>query len=206
MNTTTLGGKPNSFAGLQPDVLATAAALTAKPATGQAPKVEEARIDALMASIDYKTAHLDGTPSTVATARLPGGFVVAVGHSACVSAANFDAEKGRKYAIEDAERKSRHNLWEFEGYALYLRMEQLRAAGVDERMPAHQQRVLLEKAELDDKVAKLRDFVGGKGAGAAIFDNLPSEEQRDLINQLHIMVELSRILYSRIARFPKVPA
>lgn len=117
----------NAFAGIAPEVLATAVALPANAPLGDAPKVEEARIAALMASIDYKTAHLDGTTSTVATARLPGGFVVAVGHSACVSAANFNAEKGRKYAIEDAERKSRHNLWEFEGYALYLRMEQQRA-------------------------------------------------------------------------------
>jgi hypothetical protein len=176
-----------------------------KPANN-APRVEEARIDGLMASLSYTTAHLEGTTSTVATARLPGGFVVAVGHDACVSAANFKAELGKQYAIEDAEAAARKKLWEFEGYALYLRLEQLRAAGVDMAMPAHQQRVLLERFELDDKLAKLRDFVTSQGAAAAIFKSLPAEEQQALADQLDAMEHYSACLALRIARFPKVAA
>lgn len=200
------GGTPNSFSGVQRDVLATAAALPAKPATGQAPKVEQVRIDALMASLTYTTAYLDGTTSTVATACLPGGFVVAIGHSATVNAANFDAAKGKEYAIASAERKARSTLWELEGYALFLRMEQLRAAGIDHTMPAHQQRVLLERVELDEKADKLAAFISTRDAEGSHFAKLPEDEQMRLYRQLDHMRAYSVVLAERINAFPKVDA
>ena len=82
------------------------------------PRVTTQHIDALVASLAYETARVPNTTSTIATARLPSGFVVGIGHSACVSPANFDAELGRKYAIEDASKKARDALWQFEGYLL----------------------------------------------------------------------------------------
>lgn len=167
-----------------------------------APKVEQTRIDALMASLTYDTAHLAGTTSTVATARLPGGFVVAIGHSATVNAANFDAEKGREYAIASAERKARSALWEMEGYALFLRMEQLRAAGIDTEMPAHQQRVMLEKLELDTRLAALTAFLNTAGQDGSIHDQLPEDEQERLADQHQAMTNLSSILAARISAFP----
>lgn len=169
--------------------------------SANAPKVEQARIDALMASLTYETAHVPNTNSTVATARLPGGFVVAIGHDACVSAANFDAEKGRQYAIEDAESKARAMLWQFEGYALFLRMEQLRAAGIDDTMPAHQQRVMLEKLELDQRLAALTAFLDTAGQPGSIHDTLPEDEQNRLADQHQAMTNLSSILAARIAAF-----
>lgn len=187
--------------------------LTAAPApapaaasTGPAPRVEEVRINALMASLTYTTAHLEGTTSTVATARLPGGFVVSVGHDACVSAANFKAELGQQYAIEDAEAQARKKLWEFEGYALYLRLEQLRVAGVDMAMPAHQQRVLLERFELVEKADALAAFIGTRDQAGSIFGKLPEDEQTRLYRQLQSMRDYSAVLAERIAAFPKVAA
>src|SRR5881275_1126180 len=49
---------------------------------------------------------------------------------------------------------ARGKLWSFEGYALYLELEKLRAAGIG-HMPAHQQRVVLEQIELRAKAEKL---------------------------------------------------
>lgn len=191
-------------AGIKP--MAAPAAPAPAASTSPAPKVEETRINALMASLDYKTAHLENTTSTVATARLPGGFVVAIGHSATVHAANFDPAKGREYAIASAERKARSALWEFEGYALYLRLEQLRAAGVDATMPAHQQRVLLERFELVEKADALAAFIGTRDQAGSIFGKLPEDEQTRLYRQLQAMRDYSAVLAERIAAFPKVAA
>jgi hypothetical protein len=191
-------------AGIKPMAAPAAPAPTAS--TSPAPKVEETRINALMASLDYKTAHLEGTTSTVATARLPGGFVVAIGHSATVHAANFDPAKGREYAIASAERKARSALWEFEGYALYLRLEQLRAAGVDTTMPAHQQRVMLERFELVEKADALARFIGTRDQAGSIYGKLPEDEQMRLCRQLQAMRDYSEALAERIAAFPKVAA
>lgn len=161
-----------------------------------APKVEQVRIDALVASLTYETAHVPNTTSTVATARLPGGFVVAIGHSACVAPENFDAELGRTYAIADAEQQSRKRLWELEGYALFLRMEQLRAAGVD-GMPAHQQRVVLERMELAEKAEALESFINNN----PLFLTLPECEREDMRDQLKHMRDYSDVLMQRICRF-----
>lgn len=161
-----------------------------------APKVEETRINALVASLTYNTAHVPDTTSTMATARLPGGFVVAIGHSACVSPENFDAEKGRQYAIEDAERAARGKLWAFEGYALYLELEKLRAAGIG-HMPAHQQRVVLERIELGERIDKLAAF-----RKSPFFTTLDGAEQGRLTRQEDIMRQLDAVLSERINAFP----
>jgi hypothetical protein len=173
-------------------------ALPQAATTGNAPKVEETRINALVASLTYETAHVLNTTSTVATARLPGGFVAAIGHSACVAPENFDAEKGRQYAIEDAERQARDKLWAFEGYALYLELEKLRAAGIG-HMPAHQQRVVLEQIENRNRLDKLNAF-----RAAPYFGQLDGAEQGRLTRQADIMQQLDTVLSERINAFPLV--
>lgn len=63
-------------------------------------------------------------------------------------------------------------------------------------MAPHQQRVVDEKTELDEKLQRLRDFFGG-----AIYPNL-SEEERDRLNrQAGVMQQYSDILGERIAAF-----
>jgi len=96
-----------------------------KTAETTAPRVSEERINALVASLKFETAHIPNTNTTIATATLPNGFNVALGMSACVSALLFDAEKGRKYAIKNAVGLARQKLWEFEGYVLARQLEAL---------------------------------------------------------------------------------
>lgn len=64
-------------------------------------------------------------------------------------------------------------------------------------MHPHQQRVVDEKAELDDKAKKLSDFIGNND----IFLTLDSEEQERLKEQNDIMWQYSEILGARIAAF-----
>jgi hypothetical protein len=83
-----------------------------------AARVTLAQIDALMARVTYVGGRVGETTSTVVHAFLDGAFLLASGHSACVSVENFDAELGTKMATRQAEAKARDQLWLLEGYAL----------------------------------------------------------------------------------------
>ena len=61
----------------------------------------------------------------------------------------------------------------------------------------HQQRVIDEKTELDDKRGKLRDFI----ELSPIFPNLPDAERILLVRQESCMAEYTEILTERIAAF-----
>lgn len=61
----------------------------------------------------------------------------------------------------------------------------------------HQQRVLDEKRELDEKLEKLSAFIRNPNA---VYDALIDEEKLDLTAQAHHMRRYSEILKSRIAR------
>jgi mannose/cellobiose epimerase-like protein (N-acyl-D-glucosamine 2-epimerase family) len=60
----------------------------------------------------------------------------------------------------------------------------------------HQQRVVDEKTDLDDKRSKLNGFFG-----SVIFAGLPKDEQSRLWQQIEVMDDYSRILGQRIAAF-----
>jgi hypothetical protein len=63
---------------------------------------------------------------------------------------------------------------------------------------SHQERVVAEKAELDEKLAKLTAFITTKNA---TFAALPQAEMERLIRQHGIMELYSRVLGERIAAF-----
>jgi hypothetical protein len=63
-------------------------------------------------------------------------------------------------------------------------------------MPVHQQRVVAEKAQLDDKLNKLIAFYS-----TAMFEGLPTEERTRLRNQGGAMRVYSEILGARIDAF-----
>ena len=62
---------------------------------------------------------------------------------------------------------------------------------------AHQQRVIVEKEDLDKKYSALRDFV----LYGSIFKSLDQAEQERLKEQLDVMWQYSEILGERIAAF-----
>lgn len=65
-----------------------------------------------------------------------------------------------------------------------------------QNMAAHQQRVVIEKAELDSRIEKLSSF-----RGTPEFQAIIPQEQKRLIDQLQIMREYSHILAERILHF-----
>jgi len=64
-------------------------------------------------------------------------------------------------------------------------------------MQPHQERVVTEKKELDQKIDKLKAFI----AENPTFKALPSDEQHLLNRQFDVMVEYSTILRRRIDNF-----
>lgn len=63
-------------------------------------------------------------------------------------------------------------------------------------MQPHQQRVIDEKAELDEKREKLDAF-----GRTPMFTGLPQQEKERLTAQAHIMTMYSAVLSDRIAAF-----
>ena len=61
----------------------------------------------------------------------------------------------------------------------------------------HQQRVVDEKTELDEKLKKLTAFIDTN----TVFENLPEDEKTRLVRQESCMSEYSKILGERIAAF-----
>lgn len=66
-------------------------------------------------------------------------------------------------------------------------------------MEPHQQRVVNEKAELDDKISKLDEFI----SSSQIYPNLEMKEKMNLTLQLLYMQSYSRVLGDRIEDFTK---
>lgn len=79
--------------------------------TPDLPRVTLETIEGLIVNEQYH--RFEGTTVTVCCLTLRNGFN-ALGESACVSAANFNAEIGRKIARENA----REKVWALEGYLL----------------------------------------------------------------------------------------
>jgi hypothetical protein len=63
-------------------------------------------------------------------------------------------------------------------------------------MEPHQERVVSEKAELDDRLGKLCDFIDSE-----TFAGLPTAEKKRLDTQRRLMYLLSALLGARIAAF-----
>lgn len=66
------------------------------------------------------------------------------------------------------------------------------------KLQPHQERVVIEKQELDSKLEKLRAFMSEDGG---IFDSLPSEEKIRLSEQETHMSRYSNVLRRRIEAF-----
>jgi uncharacterized protein len=69
-------------------------------------------------------------------------------------------------------------------------------------MQPHEQRVVAEKEELDDKLGKLKAFCFDPGS--PVFSGLSPADRHLLEQQYNAMTDYSIILGKRISRFPKL--
>lgn len=71
-----------------------------------------------------------------------------------------------------------------------------------DHLAPHEQRVVIEKDELDERIEKLGTFIGDTGELGSVYRTLPDAERLRLYRQYNIMRELSAILGDRIDAFP----
>lgn len=67
---------------------------------------------------------------------------------------------------------------------------------MNKELQPHQQRVVAERTELEDRLGKLQAFITGEK-----FASIPDAEQGRLVLQHHIMIALALVLEQRIAAF-----
>lgn len=160
-----------------------------------APKISQDSIQALMSRVVWSVGREGETTSTFAHAYLDG-FYLASGHSACVSPANFNLEKGSEYALNNAFGKVEDKLWELEGYALRKELDQgyNLLTSAQQALPDYQRRVFIEMNQLMAKAEKLQAFLATNMAVA-----LPEEEKSLLLDQLDFMTRYGLTLSKRIA-------
>lgn len=162
-----------------------------------APRVTLAALEANIASTEI-VKHISASGQVLRWAVLTtqSGFAVTGRPSVSASSENDCQSIGERVAIDNA----RYELWPLMGYALKQKLAEELAphplAGEISHLPPHQQRVLIERAELDDKLGKLNGFIG-----TDLFKTLPSDEQERLTVQRGAMTEYHQVLADRIGAF-----
>lgn len=184
-----------------------------------AQKITTDDLHALISRTEY--TRLEGTTKTFCHIFIGDSGFSVTGESACLNPADFDEAVGRDFAFKDAFNK----LWPLEGYHR-MRVADEKAkwlAGVEQdarstfgdihadctdraagqcvaasaTVQPHQQRVIDEKAALDEKAAALSSFIGLNPA----FLTLDAAEQERMKVQNDLMWQLSEVLGQRINAF-----
>lgn len=138
-----------------------------------------------------------------AVLTLRNGFAATGRPSCAASVENDNAETGETIAIANA----KDMVWELMGYELHTKMTtpagELPPAQAPvfpgfENLQPHQQRVVVESAELKEKIIKLEAFLG-----TDVYQGL-SEDERDALKvQLQNMAAYRDILEYRIGKFTR---
>ena len=76
------------------------------------------QVNKIMGEVQYWVEVPEGTTTTIASAFLRG-LHLADGHSYCVNAENFNAEFGKKYALEKAESNAKDAVWKLLGSLMF---------------------------------------------------------------------------------------
>lgn len=155
-------------------------------------------IDALLKDADI-TVSTAFDKCTVVTVRLKNGFVITES-SACVDAANYDAEMGKKICMQRIEDK----LWAFEGYTL----QKVLYAKEQQAKKTAKERVVDELKDLQGRIERLCKFMFSDEMSAIHrgvvptktgFNELSLSMQGLMRSQLEFMKEEERILLARLA-------
>lgn len=128
-----------------------------------------------------------GTKTTNTTLTCLTGFE-AHGQASCVKPENFDLNIGANYAKIKAE----DDIWKCLGFVLQWAKYGLKAKSI----PAHIDRMIKERDELQAKLEKLNKFIHEN----PIFKNLSKDEQDDMIMQAKHMDNYRYYLACRIKR------
>lgn len=127
----------------------------------EGPKIHPEDIQAKLAECIFEVDQREGRTATHIHVYDPQGYYLASGFSACVDPANFDAEKGKNHALQDALGKAEGKLRQLEGYHLKKELEADRyiLTQEDKQQPPHVQRLICERNDLMRNFSMLTKFV-----------------------------------------------
>jgi len=130
------------------------------------PKVEGSKIhaediQAQLSACKFEVDQVEGRTVTHVHVYDPQGYYLASGFSACVDPANFNAELGKQYALNQALGNAESKLWQLEGYHLKKELEAGRYVLTleDKKQPPHVQRMICERNDLMRNFSMLTSFV-----------------------------------------------
>jgi len=145
--------------------------------------VSRETIDGLLDASTFSVSKV-GAKTCVMVCTLPCGFEITA-TSACVNPEDYDEAIG----VEICKKRIADKLWELEGY-------RKQATEVVSTPITFTARVVVEKRELDEKLAKLTAFMD-----TAVYASLSADERGRLCMQRNAMDQYSSILGERIAAF-----
>lgn len=161
--------------------------------TQTAPRVSPADIEAnIVHTAIVKHISQSGQVLRWAVLTTRNGHAVTGRPSACVSPENDQQDLGEKIAIENA----KSDLWALMGYALKEEIFNNHQLQQKAALP-YQQRVIDEKAEIDQRATALSTFIGEN----PIFETVAPDEQERMREQCELMWSLSEVLGKRISAF-----
>lgn len=140
------------------------------------------QVQSLVDSLEFVFTHPEGTTATQCLAKLPSGFVVGQGFSACVDPALYNKAEGEKWAKEKCIKHATDELWKLEAYVLSKSMA-----------TTHVERIIAEKKELDERLDKLYAFFESDSLA-----KVPLDEQTLMREQADIMASYSCVLEERL--------
>jgi hypothetical protein len=139
-------------------------------------------IEDILAASTFSVSKV-GNKTCVVVCTLPSGFEITE-TSACVDPNDFSLDIG----ADICKLKIKDKLWELEGYR--------KQASECARHVTFKERVVIEKRELDEKLAKLKEFMG-----TTVYASLIDVERGRLNVQRNAMERYSDILGARISAF-----
>lgn len=116
----------------------------------EGPKIHQHEIQEALATCVFEVDQREGRTATHIHVYDQQGYYLASGFSACVDPANFDAEKGKNLALQDALGKAEGKLWQLEGYHLKKELEAGRyiLTQEDKQRPHHVQQLIKARNDL----------------------------------------------------------
>jgi hypothetical protein len=90
-------------------------------------KVDFSKVKEMLSKVSYVYTTPEGTNNVLCVAKLPDGYTLAIGQGSCVYGPNFDIERGKEVALENAKKQAEDACWHYQGILL---REQLIAKGL----------------------------------------------------------------------------
>lgn len=151
----------------------------------EGPKIHAEDIQAQLSACKFEVDQVEGRTVTHVHVYDPQGYYLASGFSACVDPANFNAELGKQYALNQALGNAEGKLWQLEGYHLKKELEAGRyiLTQEDKKQPYHVQQLIAARNDLMRNFSMLGTFIeqGCPGVVNAIEVDLLREELKPML-------------------------